>query len=134
MAKAMTVGKIISGSQLLQRAENIEFPTSARERSVNPEAIEVNKTSESKDVENLNLYSDELNKQEIKSLVDSLNKFMEPTYTNLKFEFHEKLEKYYVTLIDSETKEVVKEIPSKKLLDVYASMAELMGFIVDEKV
>ncbi|MCT2537263.1 flagellar protein FlaG [Aquibacillus koreensis] len=128
----MNVGKIISGSQLLQRAENIELSTSARERSVNEQQTELYQTSEKK---NQNYKTvEEPNKEEVKSLVDSLNKFLEPTYTNLKFEFHEKLERYYVTIVDPESKEIIKEIPPKKLLDVYASMAELMGFIVDEKV
>ncbi|MBM7570236.1 flagellar protein FlaG [Aquibacillus albus] len=125
----MNVGKIISGSQLLQRAENIEFPTSARDRSITEN--QVMKIRE----ENLQgNYSEELNHEEAKTLVESLNKFLEPTYTDLKFEFHEKLEKYYVTVVDPESEEVIKEIPPRKLLDVYASMAELMGFIVDEKV
>lgn len=129
MATAMNVGKIISGSQLLQRAENIEYPTSARDRSKNQELSQTNTKS--------NWYeqkSGEPDKREAKELVDSLNKFLEPSYTDLKFEYHEKLEEYYVTIIDPSTNEVIKEVPPKKLLDVYASMAELLGFIVDEKV
>ncbi|MRH41977.1 flagellar protein FlaG [Aquibacillus halophilus] len=129
----MNVGEIISGSQLLQRAENIEFPTSARERSVNNEPLELYHSIKSNDSQQKDV-ANEPNKKEAKTLVESLNKFLEPTYTNLKFEFHEKLEKYYVTVVDPTTKEIIKEIPPKKLLDVYASMAELMGFIVDEKV
>ncbi|WP_226037144.1 flagellar protein FlaG [Aquibacillus saliphilus] len=128
----MNVGNIISGSQLLQRAENIEFPTSARERSVSHQPVELYQSIKNKEQQQDTPV--ELNKEEAKTLVESLNKFLEPTYTNLKFEFHEKLEKYYVTVIDPTSKEVIKEIPPKKLLDVYASMAELMGFIVDEKV
>ncbi|MFP3361912.1 flagellar protein FlaG, partial [Planococcus sp. SIMBA_143] len=50
-----------------------------------------------------------------------------------KFELHDKLEKYYVTVVDSETKEVIKEIPPKKFLDMYAQMAEFMGILIDEK-
>lgn len=66
-------------------------------------------------------------------MVGALNEFIEPVQSALKFEFQEKLEEYYVTIINKSTNEVIKEIPSRKMLDVYATMAELLGFIVDEK-
>jgi flagellar protein FlaG len=59
---------------------------------------------------------------------------MKPIRTNLKFELHEKLDDYYVKVIDRETKEVIKEIPPEKMLDMYAAMAEFMSFLTDEKV
>lgn len=70
----------------------------------------------------------------IESVMEKLNEMLEPFKTNLKFEFHEKLNEYYVTIIDSSTNEVLKEIPPKKILDMYAAMGELMGFIMDKKI
>ncbi len=66
--------------------------------------------------------------------VDKLNGFLEAGRRNLKFELHDKLEKYYVTVVDSATSEVIKEIPPKKMLDMYAAMAEFMGILVDKKI
>jgi flagellar protein FlaG len=63
-----------------------------------------------------------------------LNDFLTPTQTSLKFEFHDKLNEYYVTLVDEKTKEVVKEIPSKKMLDFYAAMTEFIGVMMDKKI
>ncbi|WAA12018.1 flagellar protein FlaG [Fervidibacillus halotolerans] len=74
------------------------------------------------------------NKKQIKELVNGLNEFLTPVHTSLKFELHEKLNEYYVTIIDDNTKEVIKEIPPKKLLDLYAAMAEQLGIIVDKKI
>ncbi|WP_026570966.1 MULTISPECIES: flagellar protein FlaG [Bacillaceae] len=125
----MNVGKILSGSQLLQKTEQLEFSTTARERSINEPV------SEQTDFEVINgAYKEENEKNQVQNTIDALNEFLEPTHTGLKFELHDKLEKYYVTVIDTDTKEVIKEIPPKKLLDVYAAMAEFMGFIVDEKI
>ncbi|MFD2629164.1 flagellar protein FlaG [Oceanobacillus kapialis] len=76
----------------------------------------------------------DFDKATIENATTSLNEFMEPLRTNLKFELHDKLEKYYVTVIDSKTKEVIKEIPPKKFLDMYAQMAEFMGLLIDEKI
>ncbi|WP_077624780.1 flagellar protein FlaG [Sediminibacillus massiliensis] len=128
----MNVGRIISGSQLLQKAEHIEYPTSAEDRSITEiKQIESNDTSNREDGLNEDRESD---KQRVKDMVEALNEFIGPSRSSLKFEYHEKLEKYYATIIDTESNEVIKEIPPKKLLDMYASMAEMMGFIVDEKI
>ncbi|WP_404454293.1 flagellar protein FlaG [Virgibacillus necropolis] len=75
-----------------------------------------------------------INKENIETIVSKLNGLIEPLRTNLKFEYHEKLDEYYVTVINPKTDEVIKEIPSKKMLDMYAAMAEFMGLLVDEKV
>lgn len=74
-----------------------------------------------------------ITKEMISDKVAGMNEFLEPTSTNVKFQLHEKLEVYYVQVIDSKTDEVLREIPNKKFLDMYASMAELVGLIVDEK-
>ncbi|MDM5332441.1 flagellar protein FlaG [Ureibacillus composti] len=52
----------------------------------------------------------------------------------MKFVYHEGLEEYYVEIVDSHTDEIIKEIPSKELLDAYYQMQKIIGNIVDEKV
>jgi flagellar protein FlaG len=73
-------------------------------------------------------------KEKVKEIVDGMNKFMEASPTALKFEFHEKLNEYYVKIIDEKTKETVREIPPKKMLDFYAAMTEFLGLMVDKKI
>ncbi len=75
-----------------------------------------------------------INKDKVDTVVSKLNEFIEPLRTDLKFEFHEKLNEYYVTLVNPITNETIKEIPPKKFLDMYADMAELMGLLIDEKI
>lgn len=72
--------------------------------------------------------------EKLHEIVSALNHFLQPVYTSLKFVLHEKLDEYYVQVIDDSTKEVVREIPPEKLLDMYAAMAEYLGLIVDEKI
>ncbi|CDQ39006.1 MULTISPECIES: flagellar protein FlaG [Virgibacillus] len=74
-----------------------------------------------------------VNEEEIKTAVDELNNFIEPLRTDLRFEYHEKLNEYYVTVINPLTEEILKEIPPRKMLDVYAGMAEFMGLLIDNK-
>ncbi|MBP3040204.1 flagellar protein FlaG [Bacillaceae bacterium Marseille-Q3522] len=73
-------------------------------------------------------------KEKVEEIVIGLNKFMQPSHTELKFVFHESLNEYYVTVVDEITKEVIKEIPPKKMLDMYAAMTEFVGLLVDEKI
>ncbi|TKC17042.1 flagellar protein FlaG [Robertmurraya kyonggiensis] len=73
-------------------------------------------------------------KDDIRKVVSSINEFLKPLNTHLKFEFHEELEEYYATIVDDRTKEVIKEIPSKKVMDMHASMAEYLGLLIDKKI
>ena len=69
-----------------------------------------------------------------KQLTESMNTFLASANTQLRFKFHDKLNEYYVTIIDSKTDEVVREIPSKKLMDIHAAMREFVGLLVDRKI
>ncbi|MGD6817110.1 flagellar protein FlaG [Metabacillus sp. 113a] len=72
-------------------------------------------------------------KEKLEKIVASLNEFMAPANTHTEFVLHEKLNEYYVTVVDDVTREVVREIPNKKVLDMYAAMTEFVGLFVDEK-
>ncbi|MEH7308901.1 flagellar protein FlaG [Neobacillus drentensis] len=73
-------------------------------------------------------------KEKTEKVMNSMNEFLKASNTHLKFQFHDELKEYYVTLVDDQTNEVVKEIPSKKLLDMYAAMTDYLGLLVDKKV
>jgi flagellar protein FlaG len=73
-------------------------------------------------------------KEKLEKSVKGMNDFLSASNTHLKFQYHEKLKEYYVTIVDGKTDEVVKEIPSKKLLDMFAAMNEYTGLMVDKKI
>jgi flagellar protein FlaG len=76
----------------------------------------------------------EFSKEQLEEVVKGLNEFLQPSHTSLKFELHDELKEYYVQIIDERTKEVIREIPPKKLLDIYATMMQFVGLIVDKKI
>lgn len=53
--------------------------------------------------------------------------------TECQFSIHEETKAVMIKLVNSETKEVLKEIPSEKILDMFATMCEIAGLFVDEK-
>jgi flagellar protein FlaG len=75
-----------------------------------------------------------ISKDQLEKKIEAMNKFVQPLSTSVSFEFHEKLQEYYVQIVDDKTNEVVREIPSKKFLDMYAAMVDHMGIFVDKKV
>lgn len=76
----------------------------------------------------------QLSVDQAKKMTDSMNKFLEGSNSELRFEFHEKLNEYYVTIVDPKTHEVIKEIPSRKLMDAHAAMREFNGLFVNHKI
>jgi flagellar protein FlaG len=76
----------------------------------------------------------EQKKEKLEAVVKGLNEFLQPAHTSIKFKLHEKLNEYYVTVVDDNTNEVIREIPAKKLLDMYADMAEHVGLLVDKRI
>ncbi|PAQ13646.1 flagellar biosynthesis protein FlaG [Bacillaceae bacterium SAOS 7] len=73
-------------------------------------------------------------KAQMEKIVQGMNDFLKPSNLHVKFEFHDELEEYYVTMVDDVTQEVIREIPSRKLLDMYAAMTEYLGILVDKKI
>lgn len=76
----------------------------------------------------------EISKEKLQQAVDVVNEFLEINDSSSKFVYHEGLERYYVTIVNRDTEEVVKEIPPKKILDAFYEMQKLLGMIVDEKI
>ena len=66
-----------------------------------------------KQVQQLN--SDEETKAKVQEVVGKMNKMLAVDNNSAKFVYHEGLDRYYVTVVDNDTEEVVKEIPPKAL-------------------
>lgn len=71
--------------------------------------------------------------KQIQEAVDSTNREFEKLQTNLRFSVHKQTKQIMVKIIDSNTQEVIKELPPEKLLDMVASMMERAGLIVDRR-
>lgn len=76
----------------------------------------------------------EISKEKLEQAVNTINEFLQINHSASKFVFHDGLDRYFVQVVDTQTEEVVKEIPPKKLLDAFYEMQKLLGMIVDEKI
>ena len=71
--------------------------------------------------------------EKIKSAVDTLNKQIAMRHTNCSFKYHDDTNRISITVKDTDTDEVIREIPAEKALDMLAKAWELAGLMVDEK-
>ncbi len=69
--------------------------------------------------------------ESIKKMVDQLNKKM--SNSEAIFGIHEGTNRITIKIVDKETKEVLKEYPPEKTLDMIAKVWEMAGILVDEK-
>lgn len=73
------------------------------------------------------------NNKNLEQEIAGINKWLQSTSSHVKFTLHEDLNEYYVQVINDQTNEVIREIPSKKVMDMVAKMHEMIGILVDEK-
>ncbi|MCM3760680.1 flagellar protein FlaG [Alkalihalobacillus oceani] len=73
--------------------------------------------------------SDLLDKQ-----VKTVNELLETAKTAIRFSIHDDLGRTFVQVINQDSDEIIKEIPSEEFLDMIASMLKYAGLIVDEKI
>lgn len=71
--------------------------------------------------------------QQMKAAIQQANKRGNFGHTNAQFVYHEATKRVSIKIIDSETDEVIREIPPERTLEMFAKMWELAGIMVDEK-
>ncbi len=69
----------------------------------------------------------------LKRAVAEMNKKIGATNSEAIFGIHEKTDRITIKIVDKDTKEVVKEFPPEKTLDMIAKVWEIAGILVDEK-
>ena len=70
---------------------------------------------------------------EARELIDSLNKALNPFNTSLRFGFDNSSEVFYVSVIDTNTSDMIRRFPVEQASTLTAKMNELTGMIFDEK-
>lgn len=69
----------------------------------------------------------------LESKVKQLNETMDLFNHKFHFKIHDKTHRVIVQVLNSDTGEVVNEIPPEKVLDMIANMEKAIGLIVDKK-
>jgi len=124
--QAINPAKIEQG-QMEQVEDNASV--SSRVEVENKKAAESDKTTDT-EVERI---QDEIQKAQIKDLVEQMNKSLDPLKTSLKFGFHDISNTYYVSVVDTNTNDIIRTFPSEEAMQLSVKMKEFVGMIFDQK-
>lgn len=69
--------------------------------------------------------------EQIRQAVDKINKSIKNS--DLQFGIHEATNRVTIKVVDKDSKEVIKELPPEKTLDMIAKVWEMAGILVDER-
>lgn len=73
------------------------------------------------------------NAGELDGAIKTANRFLDALSQNLQFSIDKDTDKTVVKLVDVNTKEVIRQIPSKEMLDLAKALDKLQGLLIKEK-
>lgn len=76
-----------------------------------------------------NKYNDE----DMKILSEEVNNNISLLNSKLKFSYDQETKFFYVSIIDKDTDEIIRQIPSEEMIQLAKNMKEFVGIIFDEK-
>ena len=87
---------------------------------------------ETKTSEDNNTEKQEYSKKDVDNALNKINNFLKDDKTHAEYTYNKEMKTMMIKVIDENTKEVVLEIPPKKILDMVASMMRQVG-LLDKK-
>lgn len=82
--------------------------------------------------EYINSKTKNASKEELDKALKKLNNFLEDEPVHAEYSVHKDLKVVMIKIVDDNTKDVIMEIPSEKILDMIASMCKQVG-LIDKK-
>ncbi|MDT2815840.1 flagellar protein FlaG [Vagococcus carniphilus] len=114
--------RIINETEPVKKVEKIADVTAKEKKIIDPEGNEYTPGT-------LSNYSQE----QLQKMIDQSNKHLLGKDAKLTYKVHESTKKTIITLVDTNTEEVIREIPSEKMLDSIANIWEMVGIIVNKE-
>ena len=114
---------VVATHKVVEKLSDKSLDNNVRERK----AIEPVKEKDDKS------FKEEFSREDLQEAIKTTNKMIFKDDNRFEFKMHEGTKRMMVKLIDNETEEIIKEIPSEKILDLVASIWDLVGILVDER-
>jgi flagellar protein FlaG len=70
---------------------------------------------------------------DVQAAVSRLNDYVQNLRRDLQFRVDEQVDRVVVTVVDSESGAVIRQIPSEEMLAVARSVEQMQGLLLDEK-
>lgn len=105
--------------------QNLNNNTRIENKSNPSQVNNVAKTTETKE--------SQVNEKEVQAAVDKLNKLLEGKETHVEYERIGRAKHMGIRIVNTQTKEVIQELPPRKIVEMIDKLCELAGIMVDEK-
>ncbi len=96
------------------------------------QALQRQNTAET--VKNTGIRGETVSKERLNAAVEELNKAMETIRTERRFEIDEELDRPIVKVVNSETKEIIRQIPSEEAVKISKNIGEMIGLLMDDRI
>lgn len=96
-------------------------------------STKVNNVPVNSDQEKQSEKNTEMANLRLKSAVKRANDTLKVSRTRCEFSYHDETNRVSIKVMDKETNEVIREIPSEEALELVQKMWEMAGILVDEK-
>lgn len=71
--------------------------------------------------------------EELRTAVEKIQEFVSSTASDIKFSIDEDSGETVVKVVDRETQEVIRQIPSQEMLDLAQALDKLQGLLIKQK-
>lgn len=75
-----------------------------------------------------------VSEMETKKFVDEINKLFEHEKIHAEYTVHEGFGDIIIKIVDNETKQVIKEFPKEKVINMVRKLCDIAGIMIDQKV
>lgn len=123
-------GVSVTEEQISSNSSLAESTVSRPSNGNNMDAIELSAASQSAKIQTIREEGQASNEQ-IRQAVEKINR--NAHNEEAVFGIHDATNRVTIKIIDKETKEVIKEFPPEKTLDMIAKVWEMAGIMVDER-
>ena len=69
----------------------------------------------------------------LRQVAQEVNDFLKSSQSNLQFVVDDESKKVVVRIVDSETKQVIRQMPSEEMLAISHSLDKLAGLLIQQK-
>lgn len=76
--------------------------------------------------------AEEPNAKQVESAVEKLNKFVKTSSSDVQFSVDEESGIRVISVVDKETKEVIRQMPSKEVVEMAKALDKLQGLLIKQ--
>lgn len=130
--------EIRNSSQLMQAAINVSSAKINASNSDLEGSVQVQNVSSDSIQVSIKKYDQDNGDQrvpekDVQKAVNKLNILFEDKQVHAEYEVYGKFHDITIRIVDDNTKQVIQEVPPKKIIDMIDKLCELAGVLVDEK-